>query len=82
MYFPNGILIQASPGIKIIAEDGLIHQLFSPLSGTIIDRNENLIVDPTLLEKDPYFEGWIYRIIPTEFDYEMKLLIPCSSDRR
>ena len=81
MYFPNGILIQASPGIKIIAEDGLIHQLFSPLSGTIIDRNENLIDDPTLLEKDPYFEGWIYRIIPTEFDYEMKLLIPCSSDR-
>ena len=81
MHFPNGILIQASPGIKIEAEYGLIHQLFSPLSGTIIDRNENLIDDPALLEKDPYFDGWIYRIIPTEFDYEMKLLIPCSSDR-
>jgi len=81
MYFPNGILIQASPGIKIEAEDGLIHQLISPLSGTIIDRNEKLPEDPSLLEKDPYFEGWIYRIIPTEFDYEMKLLIPCGSDR-
>jgi CheY-like chemotaxis protein len=81
MHFPNGILIQASPSIKIEAEDGLIHQLISPLSGTIIDRNEKLFDEPSLLEKDPYFEGWIYRIIPTEFDYEMKALIPCSSDR-
>jgi len=81
LHFPDGILIQASSAIKIEAEDGLIHQLISPLSGTIIDRNEKLIDEPSLLEKDPYFEGWIYRIIPTEFDYEMKLLIPCSSDR-
>jgi CheY-like chemotaxis protein len=77
----NDILTQASAAVKIETEDGLIHQLYSVISGTIIEKNEKLSDEPELLEKDPYFEGWIYRIIPSELAYEMKLLIPCSSDR-
>ncbi len=77
----NEILTQASPAVKFETEDGLIHQLYSVISGTIIDRNIRITDEPELLEKDPYFEGWIYRIIPSEPAYEMKLLIPCSSDR-
>lgn len=77
----NEILTQASTAVIFETEDGLIHQLYSVISGTIIARNNRLLEEPELLEKDPYFEGWIYRIIPTELDYEMTLLIPCSSDR-
>jgi CheY-like chemotaxis protein len=77
----NEVLTQASTAVKFETEDGLIHQLYSVISGTIIARNDRLLEEPELLEKDPYFEGWIYRIIPTELDYEMTLLIPCSSDR-
>ncbi len=77
----NEVLTQASPAVKFETEDGLIHQLYAVISGTIISRNDMLLEEPELLEKDPYFEGWIYRIIPTELDYEMTLLIPCSSDR-
>jgi CheY-like chemotaxis protein len=78
---PNEVLLQASPAVKFLTEDGLVHQLYSVISGTIIAKNERLLKEPELLEKDPYFEGWIYRIIPSELEYEMKLLIPCSSDR-
>lgn len=77
----NEVLTQASTAVKFETEDGLIHQLYSVISGTIIAKNERLLDEPELLEKDPYFEGWIYRIIPTELEYEMTLLIPCSSDR-
>lgn len=77
----NEALTQASPAIKFETEDGLVHQLYTAISGIIISRNERLLEKPDLLEKDPYFDGWIYRLIPTELDYEMKLLIPCSSDR-
>ncbi len=62
-------------------EENLTHHLLSPLSGKIILVNEKLISNPSLVEKDPYFEGWIYRYIPTEYEYEIKKLIPCSSDR-
>lgn len=75
------VITQASSVVKFETMDGLTHQLYSVISGTIIARNDRLLEEPELLEKDPYFEGWIYRIIPTELDYEMTLLIPCSSDR-
>ena len=77
----NEVLTQASSAVKFETDDGLTHQLYSVISGTIIEINERLKDEPELLEKDPYFEGWIYRIIPSELAYEMKLLIPCSSDR-
>jgi glycine cleavage system H lipoate-binding protein len=51
------------------------------LGGRIVERNEKIISDPKLLEKDPYFEGWLYRIIPSDVEYDIKYLIPCSSDR-
>lgn len=72
---------QASSAAKIICEDESVHQLYSAISGRIIDRNEKLLNDISLLEKDPYFNGWLYRIIPSEYDYEIKLLASCSSNR-
>jgi len=72
---------QASPFVKFIGEDDLVYQLYSAISGRIIARNEKLFENLSLLEKDPYFDGWLYRMIPNEFNYEKKLLTPCSSDR-
>lgn len=72
---------QANLLAKFEDDEGLIHQLYSAVSGRIIDRNNKVLINPSILEKDPYFGGWLYRIIPSELEYEMKLLIPCSSYR-
>lgn len=72
---------QASVIARFRSADDTLHQLYSALSGIIIDRNEKLRNDISLLEKDPYFNGWLYRLIPSELDYEMKILTSCSSDR-
>ena len=72
---------QASPIAKFFGEDDLTYQLYSAISGRIIARNEKLFGNLSLMEKDPYFDGWMYRMIPNELDYEKKLLTPCSSDR-
>jgi CheY-like chemotaxis protein/glycine cleavage system H lipoate-binding protein len=58
-----------------------LHPLLSPVSGRIIEVNEELKNNKSLVEKDPYFEGWFYRIIPSDSGYELKNLINCSSDR-
>ncbi len=63
------------------SEDEMVHYLLSPVSGMIIEPNEKLKEDATLIEKDPYFEGWLYRIIPSDLDFELKNLVSCSSDR-
>jgi len=72
---------QASPFAKFTGEDELIYQLYSAVSGRIIARNEKLFDNLSLLEKDPYFEGWLYRMIHNDLEYEKKLLTSCSSDR-
>ena len=36
--------------------------LYSPISGTVIDVNERLVNEPELINNDPYGEGWIFRL--------------------
>ncbi len=36
--------------------------IFSPLTGKIISVNEDLKEDPSLLNTDPYGEGWIFEM--------------------
>jgi glycine cleavage system H protein len=67
--------------VIIKSDDDRIHKILSPVSGRIIEVNENLIRNSNIIEKDPYFDGWIYRVIPSDIGYETKFLIPCSSDR-
>jgi len=39
-----------------------VSDLFSPLSGEVIEVNEKLKNSPDLINKDPYGEGWIIKI--------------------
>ncbi|RKZ00106.1 MAG: hypothetical protein DRQ13_01065 [Ignavibacteriae bacterium] len=75
------LLIQGSSCAKFETNDGLIHTCLAPLGGRIVERNERIFTNPSLLEKDPFFEGWLYRIIPSDIEYDMKYLNACSSDR-
>jgi YesN/AraC family two-component response regulator len=65
----------------ILSVDDRLHKLLSPVSGRIIEVNQNIKHSSSIVEKDPYFEGWIYRVIPTDIGYETKNLVPYSSDR-
>ncbi|MBK7105670.1 MAG: response regulator [Ignavibacteriae bacterium] len=65
---------------KIVDSKELLHQLLSPVSGKIIEVNNQIFEIKNLLEKDPYFNGWLYRIIPNNIDAELSNLTPCSSD--
>jgi len=66
--------------IKIIDSNEMIHEIISPISGNIIEVNQNIVESISLLEKDPYFEGWLYKITPSDLFYEEKFLISCTSE--
>ena len=44
-----------------------VSDLFMPISGEIIEYNENLIENPELINSDPYNQGWIIKVKPSEF---------------
>ncbi|MGF7140901.1 glycine cleavage system protein GcvH [Roseimarinus sediminis] len=43
-----------------------VSDLFMPVSGEIIEKNESLDDDPELVNKDPYGDGWMIKIKMSE----------------
>jgi glycine cleavage system H protein len=39
-----------------------VSELFSPLSGTVVEINKALDGDPALVNKDPYGNGWMIKL--------------------
>jgi len=74
-------VVQGSGCATIIGADGLEHGVLSPVTGRIVEVNTPLAAAPTDLERDPYFAGWLYRVLPSELAYNLAHLTACSSDR-
>jgi glycine cleavage system H protein len=49
-------------------DDGPL-DIYSPVSGTVIEVNSQVIDDPTIIIDDPFEEGWLIRIEADE-DYD------------
>ncbi|OIO55212.1 MAG: glycine cleavage system protein H [Alphaproteobacteria bacterium CG_4_10_14_0_2_um_filter_63_37] len=47
----------------------------NPLTGTIVARNEVVLNDPGLLNRDPVGEGWIVRMQPERLEEEILNLV-------
>jgi glycine cleavage system H protein len=48
-----------------------VSELFSPVSGEVVERNEALADNPQWVNDDPYGEGWMLRVrlsAPAEID--------------
>jgi glycine cleavage system H protein len=50
-----------------IDQNGKHLQIYSPISGRIVNTNSMLYDRPGVLNQDPYGEGWIYKIKPSEW---------------
>ena len=54
--------IVASESFGAIEAVKTVADLFAPVSGEIIDTNENLDASPDLVNSDPYGKGWIIKL--------------------
>ena len=51
-----------------------VSDTFIPLSGRVVEVNEDLIDNPELINGDPYVEGWLIKIDPAD-DSELDELL-------
>ncbi len=65
---------QGSVYLQIVSSDLRSHNVLSPLSGIVVKVNDTVLSDPNKALQDPYGSGWIVRIKPTKFDFEIELL--------
>ncbi|HIE24325.1 MAG TPA: glycine cleavage system protein GcvH [Candidatus Korarchaeota archaeon] len=47
----------------------------SPISGKVMEVNDRLEDEPSLLNEDPYGQGWIAKIKPSNLEEELKNLM-------
>jgi glycine cleavage system H protein len=55
-----------------------VTELFAPLGGTILATNPRLEKEPTLINTDPYGEGWLIRVRPRSIAERDELLGPAE----
>ncbi len=41
-------------------------KMVSPINGTVVDVNEEVLIDPTLLNRDSYGQGWLFIARPSD----------------
>jgi glycine cleavage system H protein len=67
------------------SECGLVESMkassdvFSPLSGEIVEVNSNLEDAPELVNEEPYGKGWMFKIKPSNLDAEIDALMDAKA---
>jgi glycine cleavage system H protein len=57
-----GEAVEVGENFGTIESVKAVEELYPPVSGTVIDRNEALIEAPELIAEDPYGEGWLLKV--------------------
>jgi len=57
-----GTQANAKGNIAVVESVKAASDIYSPVSGAVIEVNKNLESDPAILNQDPYQAGWIFKI--------------------
>ncbi|NEO36114.1 MAG: glycine cleavage system protein GcvH [Moorea sp. SIOASIH] len=58
-----------------------VSDLYSPVSGTVVERNEEMIKDPEQIAKDPYGEGWLIKVRLNDPDHPLEGVLSAEEYR-
>lgn len=76
---PVGTVVNRGSSLGTLEGVKFVGPIPSPVSGTIIEVNDNVVNRPKLINDSPYTEGWIARLKPASFLVE-KILLSRSID--
>jgi glycine cleavage system H protein len=57
-----GAEIEAGAVVGEIESTKSVSELFTPVSGTVVEINQAAIDDPALLNADPFGAGWLFKV--------------------
>lgn len=59
----SGTRVEAGQPFGEVESTKSVSDLYAPVSGTIVERNEALESAPELVNSDPYGEGWLFELV-------------------
>jgi len=70
-----GNKIKKDETLAVIESVKTASDVYSPVSGEIVEINKELEKNPELINKDPYNKGWIAKIKPSNLEKEWEELL-------
>lgn len=68
--------VNKGESIGIVESIKAVADIYSPLTGVVVDVNEELLDKPELINHDPYGKGWIFKIKYSDKDEINELMTP------
>jgi glycine cleavage system H protein len=72
---PEGKTVVQGESIGKLESGKWVGDLKAPLSGTILQINTKIKGTPSIINTDPYGEGWLLMMQPTKLDEELTTLV-------
>lgn len=69
-----GDVIDAGSVIGELESTKSVSEIFAPIAGEIVARNDALEAGPEVVNSDPYGEGWLFKVRPSDEDPSSALL--------
>ena len=76
----QGARVEQSQSISSLESGKWVGKIFAPVSGEIIEANDELEDSPELINESPYGEGWIAKIKPSNLDADLAGLMKTGAD--
>jgi glycine cleavage system H protein len=57
-----GTVVEAGQALGEVESTKSVSEIYAPLSGTVVARNDRLVDEPELINTDPYGAGWLVEI--------------------
>jgi glycine cleavage system H protein len=57
-----GATIEAGAVVGEIESTKSVSELYSPVSGTVVEVNESAVDDPAVVNSDPFGAGWLFKV--------------------
>lgn len=67
----QGTRVEAGDEIAELESSKAVEPLISPVSGTVAYVNNDVAQDPSIVNNDPYGEGWILKVTPDDDEPEL-----------
>jgi glycine cleavage system H protein len=61
-----GVVLTAGDEAGVVESVKAASDIYSPLTGEVIEINQQLEDDPETVNSDPYGEGWFYKLQPSD----------------
>ncbi len=71
-----GRTVKAGEAIGTIEAVKAVSDLYAGVSGEVVEVNDKVVADPAIINKDPYGEGWVFKVKVTDQKEIDSLLSP------